>query len=361
MWTATKKLASGNIAYYAYAWKGGPLIAKGVGLTKIDARADLERILGLPETMAKLALAREAQDIRPAPSHNYIGGLVTAFVKSPEFGRLAPRTKSDYRKHLDGFAAEFGDWKTRLFDDPSATQDLAEWRDEHPSPRQGHMRLQVVSRLFSWGRSRGLTKANPTEPIQRVYKADRSDAIWSKDDLAAVLTHSTDEMRWAIKLALYTGLRQGDLLRLPWSAVSDLSIQWKTSKRDKHTIIPITPPLRELLSDIPKRSPVILTSALKRPWTADGLKSSFGRAKKRAGIKDLRWHDLRGTAVTQLIKTSLTQRDIARIIGWSETKIEAILERYVSADAVAEDMLKRMSAEQNAQTDDKPVGSENKQ
>ena len=156
-------------------------------------------------------------------------------------------------------------------------------------------------------------------------------------------------------MAVETGLRQGDLIRLPWSAVSDLSIQVKTSKRGKHVIIPVTEPLRSLLAEIPRRSPVLLTSAKGTPWTSSGLQTAFQRARGAAGIEGLHWHDFRGTAVTRLAKSNLTLRDIARIIGWSEARVEAIMARYVSADALALDMLRRMNQEQAAQTGDKPL------
>ena len=237
MWTATKRLADGSVTYYAYAWKGGPLIAKGAGADTDKARADLERILCLPETMAKLAAARDAQTIRPAPSVAFVEGLVVAFLKSTEFAKLKAGTQKDYRRYIDAFRAEFGDWRVALFEDPRIAQDLAEWRDNAGGTRAGDMRMSVVSRLFGWARSRGLTTARPTDALERVYKVDRSDLIWTPDELAKLLSASPEPLRLAIRLAVETGLRRGDLIALPWSAVSDLSIRWRTSKRGKDCLL----------------------------------------------------------------------------------------------------------------------------
>lgn len=354
MWTATKRLADGSAAYYAYAWKGGPLIAKGAGPDKDAARADLERLLSLPDAMAKLAAAKEAQTIRPAPSVSYIDGLINAFLKSREFAKIKPRTQREYAGYLEAFRAEFGDWRTALFEDPRIAQDMAEFRDSAAGPRAGDMRISVVSRLFSWARGRGITNARPTDAIERIHMADRSDLIWDDQSLKRLLAHASPELTLAIHLAVQTGLRQSDLIRLPWSSVSDIAIQVRTSKRGKRVVIPVTEDLRTLLASIPRRSPVILTSSTGNPWTADGLKTAFQRARIKAKIDGLRWHDFRGTAVTRLAKTRLTIRDIARIMGWSESRVEAIMERYVSGDALALDMLKRMGQEPNAQTAHKP-------
>lgn len=345
MHTATKKLADGRITYYAYAWRKGPLIARATASNKDAAFEQLQAALTQPEAMAKLSAAREVREQKATPTVAYIAGMILAYLKSPEYNSKKPRTRSDYRKHLNLFRDEFGDWRTALFEDPRIAQDLAEWRDGFNSPRQGHMQIQVISMLFGWARSRGMTKANPTEAIKKVYSADRSGEIWLPDQVDAVLAKSPEPLQWAIKLAVETGMRQGDLLTLPWSAISDLAIQTNTSKRNKRVLIPITDRIRSVLDEIPKRSPIVLTSSTKRPWNKDGLRSSFHRAKTRAKISGLTWHDFRGTAVTRLYSSGLTLRDLSRVFGWSESQIEAILTRYVSADEVAKDMLKRINKE----------------
>lgn len=340
MHVVTKTLASGKQRLYAYAWRGGPQVARA------DSEAALLAELGTAETIAKIAAAEEVRGKNVAPSIAFVAGLVIAYLKSPEHAGKEPRTRADYNKHLNIFRDEFGDWRTSLFEDPRIAQDMAGWRDTFRSPRQGHMQLQTISMLFSWARSRGLTSANPTEAISKVYAADRSDKIWSEEQVQEILDLASDPLKWAIRLALDTGLRQGDLIRLPWSAVNDMSIQVVTNKRKKQAVIPITPALRETLDMIPRRSPVILTNSHSKPWTANGLRASFGKLKAKTQIEDLRWNDFRGTAVTRWAKTSLTLRDIARIIGWSESKVEAIMVRYVSADALALDMLKRIKGDE---------------
>lgn len=345
MHTPSRKLANGTWRAYAYAWRGGPQIAIATGPTREAALTALSVETSKPQMLAKLSAALEAKDQTARPSINYISGLVLRYLESPEYANKEKRTRADYLKHLNLFRDEFGTWRTALFEDPRLAQDLTDWRDGFNSPRQGDMQMQVISILFSWARSRGLTQAKPTEAISKIYSADRSDLIWSNEQLASVLKHSPGPLSWAIRLAVETGLRQGDLLTLPWSAVSDVAIQVKTNKRGKHVIIPITPAIRETLEAIPRVSPTILTSSTGRPWNDSGLRSSFHRAKARAGITDRTWHDFRGTAVTRLYGTGLTLRDLARIFAWSENRIEAILSRYVSADAVAIDMLNRISQE----------------
>ena len=49
-------------------------------------------------------------------------------------------------------------------------------------------------------------------------KVNRAEKIWSDADIAKFETVASAELILALRLALDTGQRQGDLLRLPWSA-----------------------------------------------------------------------------------------------------------------------------------------------
>jgi integrase len=61
-------------------------------------------------------------------------------------------------------------------------------------------------------------------------------------------------------LALWTGQRQGDLLRLPWSCYDEKHVRLRQSKTGTRVIIPIGEPLKIKLDATPKRSTIILTN-----------------------------------------------------------------------------------------------------
>ena len=54
--------------------------------------------------------------------------------------------------------------------------------------------------------------------FKRLYHADRSEIIWLPEHIAAFMKVAPIEMQRALILALHTGQREGDLLRMPWSA-----------------------------------------------------------------------------------------------------------------------------------------------
>ena len=59
---------------------------------------------------------------------------------------------------------------------------------------------------------------NPCEGGGRLYAADRADKVWQDAGCRRFLSQASPELALAMMLALWTGQRQGDLLRLTWSA-----------------------------------------------------------------------------------------------------------------------------------------------
>lgn len=114
-------------------------------------------------------------------------------------------------------------------------------------------------------------------------------------------------------------------------------------------VIPIYPELQPPLSKIPRgASPTILNSARKRAWTEPGLESAMHRAKLDAdaaggaSIRHLRFHDLRGTAATNVVRAGLDLHEVATILGWSKTKVEQIAARYVTAEEIGLSMVEKL-------------------
>lgn len=108
--------------------------------------------------------------------------------------------------------------------------------------------------------------------------ADRRDKIWSEEDIAAVLAVASAEIQLALILALWSGQRRGDLLRLPWSAYESPYIRVRQSKGGRRVAMPAGSPLRAPFDVTDRRGPVILTNSLGRPWTSDGFRTSWGKA-----------------------------------------------------------------------------------
>ena len=115
---------------------------------------------------------------------------------------------------------------------------------------------------------------NPCQRGGRLYEADRAERIWTEDAIARLLAVASPSIAMAALLALSTGQRQGDLLRLPWSAYDGKYIRLRQSKTGRYVIIPVSKRLQPILDGANRISTQILTNANGRPWTSDGFRTS---------------------------------------------------------------------------------------
>lgn len=307
---------------YIYAWRGGPRV-KGVP--------------GTPEFQANYNRAVEEYRI---PDSSRFRAVVIAYKVSKDYEKLADTTKRNWTRWLDRIKDHFGDLSIKQFDRPEKIRPIIRrWRNTYEAtPRAADYGMQVLSRVLSYAVDpMGKIASNPCEGIKGIYSNNRAEIIWLPADIEQLRAHASPEVMYTVDLAAHTGLRVSDLTRLSWSHVGEDAIIITTgkSRHRREAIIPIYDDLRALLNQIPKRSPVILTNTRKRPWTTDGLNSSFATAMDRAkmGERDLHFHDLRGTAATKFYIAGLSIRMIAEIMGWDEEYVEKIIRRYVDRKA----------------------------
>jgi integrase len=325
------KLASGRYKTYWYAWKGGP------------------RLLGEPGTPEFIASYNSAVAIKVQPPRGTMHSILHGYQGSDDFLRLADVTRRDYVNKIRLIEKEFGDFPLSGLPDPRTRGIFKAWREQLAisSRRQADYAWVVLARVLSWGLDRGMIATNPCARGGRLYRGSRANQIWSEADEAAFLQRAPAHLHLPLLLALWTGQRQGDLLRLSWSAYDGRHIKLQQSKGRQRVVIPVGSPLKAALDATPKRSPVILTTLEGKPWTADGFRASWAKACRRAGVVGVTFHDLRGTSVTRLAIAGCTEAEIATITGHSLRSVRGIIDtHYLSRDpALAESAIRKLEGE----------------
>jgi integrase len=323
-----KKLADGSFKTYHWAWKGGPSLR------------------GEPGSPEFIASYNEAVARKVAPPRGLLLSLLQAYQASDDFRDLAPRSRSDYIGKIKLIEKTFGDFPLSAMSDKRTRGIFKAWRERLAlsSRRQADYAWVVLARVLSFGMDRGLVVANPCVRGGRLYRGSRAEKIWTVADEAAFLERAPPHLHLPLLLALWTGQRQGDLLRLPWSSYDGKHIRLRQSKGGRRVVIPVGAPLKAALDASSKRSTIILTTIEGKPWTPDGFRASWGKACKRAGVIGVTFHDLRGTAVTRLALCDCTEAEIATITGHSLRSVRAILDtHYLSRDpALAESAIRKL-------------------
>jgi integrase len=324
-----KRLADGRHVTYYYAWKGGP------------------KLVGEPGTSEFIASYNEAAARKVVPPRGTLLSVLQGYQASEDFTGLAASTRRSYVALILRIEKEFSDFPLSALTDRRTRGIFKDWRDRIAADsgrRQADYAWTVLARVLSWGLDRGLVAANPCERGGRLYRASRTDKIWTAGDEAAFLERAPAHLHLPLLLALWTGQRQGDLLRLPWSAYDGKHIRLRQSKSGKPMVILVGAPLKAALDAAAKRSPIILTNSEGKPWTSDGFRASWRKACVLAGVRDVTFHDLRGTAVTRLALVGATEAEIANITGHSLRDVHAILDmHYLARDpALGENAIRKL-------------------
>ena len=226
---------------------------------------------------------------------------------------------------------EFGSLPIEALSDRRIRQDFFEWRDQFAStPRTADYAWSILRRVLSWAYDRGKIDINHAIKPGRLYDSDRSDLIWLPEHVEAFFNVASDELKLALKLAIYTGQRQGDLLKMTWGQYDGAWIDHRQSKGKKRVAVPVHRDLKKMLDRAPRRSTLILTTPTGLPWKSDWFRNRWREASVAAGIKDLHFHDLRGTAVTMLAEAQCSNAEIAAITGHTMNSVETILVKYLS-------------------------------
>jgi integrase len=302
---------------------------------------------GSPEFIADFAAAEKLIRNRLAGTFN---GLVRSYTLSIEFTeKLAVSTQAEYKRLLTAAESEFGHMPLAALDDPRV-RNFLDWREKvarASGKREADNRLSAVSAMLTWAVDRGQASANYLRGFKRLYHANRSEIVWLPEHIAPFMNVAPVEMQRALILGLHTGQREGDLLRMPWSAYDGVRISLRQGKarrgRELGPLIeiPCTSALRRMLDGMDRVSPLILTTKTGQSFKKRYFARLWDEAMTKAGLQsvslpgsdhrvELHFHDLRGTAVTLLSEARCTPQQIATITGHSLKNVHRILERYLA-------------------------------
>jgi integrase len=274
--SATKVLASGQKVTYYYAWRGGPLLQ------------------GEPHSPEVIQSYEQAHRERRSPDGSVFKAIITDYLASKKFEGLRDRTKSDYLKQIAKIERDFGDLPLAALSEPGMTKEFLGWRDRMPSARQAEYAWTVLMLILGWGREVGMTSYRPPGRIDKLYHVDRSDKIWEDHHIDAFMAIAPEPLRWVLIFAAETAQRQGDLLRLPWSAYDRKFIRLTPSKtvtrkrpRGKPVAVRVSKRLQMVIDSLPRVSTIMLTNGRGRPWQGNSFRKACGAPHQpRQGSQD---------------------------------------------------------------------------
>lgn len=249
---------------------------------------------------------------------------ITALYRaSPEFHKLTFNTIRIYEqafKYLDSWMEKDGDWFTR--------PKVIDIRDKLmvKSNHQCRMGMWVLNNILSFGYDRGLCANNHAARVKGLPKSIPISR-WTDAECDKFVKEAPDHLRLAFYLALYTGQRRSDLIRMKWSQYDGKTITVLQQKTNRLLHIPVHPDLKKELDEAKQRQDkyfedrrkpnpgYILLSKRMDMWSLDYFTNSFRAELKRLGVSGRSVHGLRKTTAAKLAELGCSPHLIAAITG----------------------------------------------
>jgi integrase len=244
-----------------------------------------------------------------------LGWAIERFLGSPLYNERAETTKRNYRRVLDQLRQSYG---TGLLRDLEPRH-VRKIRNEIAagSTTAADLAMSLISALWEFGTEQlGLElDADPTHGIKRVHKVAHEHEPWPPELIERFLREARPSLRLAAKLALYTGQRRSDLVKMKWSQFDGEYIEVRQQKTGVLLSIPCHKALRTELERAPQLAETILIGERGRPLAGKSLGTLVRQALREMGVNGYAIHGLRKNAAVALADAGCEVFEIAAITG----------------------------------------------
>lgn len=279
----------------------------------------IRETIGTSKKEAELVWAMRKSEINQNKFHYFDKENKIGF---PEFAQMyyelySKNNKKSYKRDLLNIkilSRFFGD--THLVDiTPLLIEQYKTHRLESVSKATTNRELACLKHMFTMAIKWGYANINPVKAV-RLFREPKYDfRILTKEEEKGLLDVSPLLLKSIIITALNTGMRKTEILRLTWDKVDFIrnNILVTQTKNDESRFIPMNPYLKNTLLSLGRVSNYVFTYPNGEPVLS--LKGSFYTALKKAGIRGLRFHDLRHTFASRLVMKGMDLVTVKELLG----------------------------------------------
>lgn len=249
----------------------------------------------------------------------------------------AERTQADNMKELANLRAVFGAMRPT----DVKPRHVAQYLSARKAKVRGNREVALLSHVFKKALNWGVVEMNPCHGIERNEEAPR-DRLVTDQELMTFKTYCPIWLQNYLDLKYLTGLRQGDLLRLTKSSVTERGLELQIRKSGRgvqrrgmsRIIFTLTPDLEQVLSACtscqppsdsmavtPSANTIFLTQR-GTPYSTSSFASAWRRAWSRlradgVQLEYFREHDIRAKTATDAQDLG---QDATALLGHTDKK-----------------------------------------
>jgi len=300
-----------------------------------DTRTRHQEAVGPSRKQAEKALRQREAEIVARKFHYSEG-------KAPPFGEYAdywlanyslPKNSPDqYQNNRERLARHLVPHFKDIRIDCITPRDIDQYiasKDDGLQPATINRTLSILSKMFNDAIRWGMLQSNPMQHVSKLREPQEGFSYLSEAEGKRLLLALSTDVRPIVATAMYTGMRAGEVYGLKWENVDlDRGIITVESSRDGPTksrrvrYIPINPKLKIVLeAHRGKQDSDYVFPGPDGKMHYRDMRKELARACRVAGVKRIRFHDLRHTFASCFIQKSGNILSLQKLLGHSSLEM----------------------------------------
>lgn len=323
----------GKVSYFVVHYADGKQVWEKAGHRRLEADQLLTKI------------KHEKYSGTYIKAHTKFKDVKELFIISIS-SKVRSRTLEGYERYLDTALNYFGDNKINTIK-PMDVENYKNYLLESGKSARTVMKyLKTLSHLFSKAIKWELTYRNPVKDIDYPENKNNKEMDFlTPEEMELLIEHTEDKHKALITVPCYSGIRRGELLALKWDDIDFKSnqifirrtlepntrkfLEPKTSYSIRAVAVPgfVIDSLRshqlsQMVNLSENKEGLIFPNEIGQPMEHRNLvRRIFEPALKRAGIRRVRFHDLRHSYAAALISAGENIKWIQRQLGHSSIMV----------------------------------------
>jgi len=190
-------------------------------------------------------------------------------------------------------------------------------------PATVNRNLATIKTLFNKAVEWGKIENSPAKNVKFLREPSGRLRYLEKEEIKKLLSNCSAHLKPIVTLALFTGMRRGEILGLKWQDVDFQRgiIYLLDTKNGAKREVFVNALVRKALVCTRKNpeSPYIFCAKNGRPY--HDIRKSFWTALKKSGILNFRFHDLRHTFASQLVMAGVDINTVRELLGHKDIRM----------------------------------------
>lgn len=177
--------------------------------------------------------------------------------------------------------------------------------------------LDTLSGIFNKAVAWGRLKASPMKSVKALKVPQGRLRFLEEEQIVNLLSNCTGNLKAIVTLALFTGMRRGEIFGLKWYDIDskrNIITLLDTKNGDKREV-PMNEQVQNALINLKKHPKCEYIFCDENGVPVHDIRKSYSTALKKSGITNFRFHDLRHTFASQLVMSGIDLNTVRELLG----------------------------------------------